>query len=60
MAGRQSTVCAVNCISYSKGETVQAVHMRYAQKATRQNQVMLTELQVSTLPQHYFSVTRSI
>lgn len=57
MAGRQSTVCAVNCISYSKGETVQAGNIRYAQKAARQNQVMLTEAQVSTLPQRYFSVT---
>lgn len=60
MAGRQGTVCAVNCVSYSKGETAQAGNIRYAQKATKQNQVMLTEAQVSTLPQRYFSVTWSI
>lgn len=56
-AGTKSTVCAVNCFSYSKGKTVQAGPVRQAQKAARQNQLMLTELQLSALPRCYFGVT---
>lgn len=54
ITGRSSTACAVSCTFYSQGETVQTGHIRYAQKATRQNQVVLTELQALISPQHYF------